>query len=115
MNYLVRKNILENETGEWQNKSNLKSEFIKEASSFSVKKENVFTLCEKSIQENHGEKTALLKVQDMLDDFKFEVLRRMAGDRKVFELQSEKLSMKQESNTSREKSAGSNFNKKLMY
>ena len=90
MNYLVRKNILENETGEWQNKSNLKSEFIKEASSFSVKKENVFTLCEKSIQENHGEKTALLKVQDMLDDFKFEVLRRMAGDRKVFELQSEK-------------------------
>ncbi|EOS7817911.1 hypothetical protein E3442_RS10080 [Enterococcus hirae] len=90
MNYLVRKNILENETGEWQNKSNLKSEFIKEASSFSVKKENVFTLCEKSIQENNGEKTALLKVQDMLDDFKFEVLRRMAGDRKVFELQSEK-------------------------
>ncbi|EOA2606168.1 hypothetical protein ACHYUZ_001920 [Enterococcus hirae] len=90
MNYLVRKNILENETGEWQNKSNLKSEFIKEASSFSVKKENVFTLCEKSIQENHGEKTALLKVQDMLDDFKFEILRRMAGDRKVFELQSEK-------------------------
>ncbi|EMF0436350.1 hypothetical protein IL096_001746 [Enterococcus hirae] len=90
MNYLVRKNILENETGEWQNKSNLKSEFIKEASSFSVKQENVFTLCEKSIQENHGEKTALLKVQDMLDDFKFEVLRRMAGDRKVFELQSEK-------------------------
>ncbi|EMF0258335.1 hypothetical protein KWN52_001273 [Enterococcus hirae] len=90
MNYLVRKNILENETGEWQNKSNLKSEFIKEASSFSVKKENVFTLCEKSIQENHREKTALLKVQDMLDDFKFEVLRRMAGDRKVFELQSEK-------------------------
>ncbi|EOZ5810005.1 hypothetical protein ACQUIQ_002232 [Enterococcus hirae] len=90
MNYLVRKNILENETGEWQNKSNLKTEFIKEASSFSVKKENVFTLCEKSIQENHGEKTALLKVQDMLDDFKFEVLRRMAGDRKVFELQSEK-------------------------
>ena len=90
MNYLGRKNILENETGEWQNKSNLKSEFIKEASSFSVKKENVFTLCEKSIQENHGEKTALLKVQDMLDDFKFEVLRRMAGDRKVFELQSEK-------------------------
>ncbi len=90
MNYLVRKNILENETGEWQNNSNLKSEFIKEASSFSVKKENVFTLCEKSIQENHGEKTALLKVQDMLDDFKFEVLRRMAGDRKVFELQSEK-------------------------
>ncbi|ENZ5599729.1 hypothetical protein ACGWY2_002069 [Enterococcus hirae] len=90
MNYLVRKNILEIETGEWQNKSNLKSEFIKEASSFSVKKENVFTLCEKSIQENHGEKTALLKVQDMLDDFKFEVLRRMAGDRKVFELQSEK-------------------------
>ncbi|EMF0081989.1 hypothetical protein OSF83_001259 [Enterococcus hirae] len=87
---MVRKNILENETGEWQNKSNLKSEFIKEASSFSVKKENVFTLCEKSIQENHGEKTALLKVQDMLDDFKFEVLRRMAGDRKVFELQSEK-------------------------
>ena len=90
MNYLVRKNKLENETGEWQNKSNLKSEFIKEASSFSVKKENVFTLCEKSIQENHGEKTALLKVQDMLDDFKFEVLQRMAGDRKVFELQSEK-------------------------
>ncbi|WP_155467370.1 hypothetical protein [Enterococcus hirae] len=90
MNYLVRKNILENETGEWQNKSNLKSEFIKEASSFSVKKENVFTLCEKPIQENNGEKTALLKVQDMLDDFKFEVLRRMAGDRKVFELQSEK-------------------------
>ncbi len=90
MNYLVRKNILENETGEWQNKSNLKSEFIKEASSFSVKQENVFTLCEKSIQENHGEKTALLKVQDMLDGFKFEVLRRMAGDRKVFELQSEK-------------------------
>ena len=90
MNYLVRKNILENKTGEWQNKSNLKSEFIKEASSFSVKQENVFTLCEKSIQENHGEKTALLKVQDMLDDFKFEVLRRMAGDRKVFELQSEK-------------------------
>ncbi|EMF0516316.1 hypothetical protein EFL14_RS05880 [Enterococcus hirae] len=90
MNYLVRKNILENETGEWQNKSNLKSEFIKEASSFSVKKENVFTLCEKPIQENHGEKTALLKVQDMLDDFKFEVLQRMAGDRKVFELQSEK-------------------------
>ncbi|EMF0425418.1 hypothetical protein IL095_000900 [Enterococcus hirae] len=87
---MVRKNILENETGEWQNKSNLKSEFIKEASSFSVKQENVFTLCEKSIQENHGEKTALLKVQDMLDDFKFEVLRRMAGDRKVFELQSEK-------------------------
>ena len=90
MNYLVRKNILENETGEWQNKSNLKSEFIKEASSFSVKKENVFTFCEKPIQENNGEKTALLKVQDMLDDFKFEVLRRMAGDRKVFELQSEK-------------------------
>ena len=90
MNYLVRKNILENETGEWQNNSNLKSEFIKEASSFSVKKENVFTLCEKPIQENNGEKTALLKVQDMLDDFKFEVLRRMAGDRKVFELQSEK-------------------------
>ncbi|NAE47861.1 hypothetical protein GUJ14_12805, partial [Enterococcus hirae] len=87
---MVRKNILENETGEWQNKSNLKSEFIKEASSFSVKKENVFTLCEKPIQENNGEKTALLKVQDMLDDFKFEVLRRMAGDRKVFELQSEK-------------------------
>ncbi|OWW63780.1 hypothetical protein C655_13150, partial [Enterococcus hirae 57-09-G6] len=87
---MVRKNKLENETGEWQNKSNLKSEFIKEASSFSVKKENVFTLCEKSIQENHGEKTALLKVQDMLDDFKFEVLQRMAGDRKVFELQSEK-------------------------
>lgn len=48
MNYLVRKNKLENETGEWQNKSNLKSEFIKEASSFSVKKENVFTLCEMS-------------------------------------------------------------------
>ncbi|EOB3457041.1 hypothetical protein ACIJDO_002213 [Enterococcus hirae] len=89
MDYLVRKNILENKTGEWQNKSNLKTEFIKEASSFSVKK-NVFTLCEKSFQENPGEKTALLKVQDMLDDFKFEVLRRMDWDRKVFELQSEK-------------------------
>lgn len=61
MNYLVRKNKLENETGEWQNKSNLKSEFIKEASSFSVKKENVFTLCEKSIQDGTTREEATKK------------------------------------------------------